>query len=489
MEQTNLLLIDSEQQIQSIFNNAPDSVIVIDMESVVLRWNPQAEYVFGWKKEEAVGKKLFNLIIPKRCRKMYSQGERHFFQSGSGQVFNRSYELEAVNKQGNEFPVSLSISPVMMEGKYMFIGFIRDITEQKKAEKRIKQLAAIVESSDDAIISQSLDGTILSWNKAAEKMYGYSAEEVIGKPISLTSPSEQLSELAKIPLRVQQGEQIINIETQKITKDQQQIYVSLTVSAIKDNSGHITAISLISRDITANKKIEIEMGRITEELKRSNAELEQFAYIASHDLQEPLRMVTSYLQLLEKRYKNELDKDARDFIHFAVDGSNRMRNLIHSLLEYSRINRVKPFEWIDTNELMDDVLQNLQTSIKENNTLIRVNKMPRIYGDYVLINQLFQNLIGNAIKFRSDDPSVITVSGKELEEEYLFSVEDNGIGIKKEYSDNIFVIFKRLHSKEKYSGTGMGLAICKKIVERHDGKIWVESMPENGSVFHFTIKK
>ncbi|MFY9307927.1 MAG: PAS domain S-box protein [Bacteroidia bacterium] len=489
LEQTNLLLIDSEHQVQSIFNNAPDGVIVIDSNGIVLRWNPQAEASFGWKKDEVIGKSIYDFIVAEHHSAVNFTGINNFDTNGDEGAINKSFEIDALNKGGEMFPLSLSVSPVMMGGRHMFICFARNVNEQKKAEKKIKQLAAIVESSDDAIISQAFDGTILSWNKAAETIYGYSAKEVVGQLISITSPPELLPDLKSIPFRLQQGEQIINIETQKLRKNGERIYVSLTASAIRDNQGNTTAISLISRDITENKKNALEMLRITEELKRSNAELEQFAYVASHDLQEPLRMVTSYLQLLEKRYKEQLDSDAFEFIAFAVDGSNRMRNLIHSLLEYSRINRIKPFEWIDTKELINDVLLNLQTSIAENKAVITIRDMPQIYGDYVLINQLFQNLIANAIKFRNETVPKIVISASETEEEYVFSIADNGIGIQAEYVEKIFVIFKRLHSKEKYPGTGMGLAICKKIVERHNGKIWVESVPENGSVFYFTLKK
>ncbi|MES2590566.1 MAG: PAS domain S-box protein [Bacteroidota bacterium] len=489
LEQTNLLLIDSEQQIQSIFNNAPDSVIVMDSDSNILRWNPLAENTFGWKINEVVGKSLFDIIIPGSARTTFQKEIALFFLKEGGTLKSRNFEIEAINKENIVLPVSISISPVMMEGQYMFIAFIRDVSEQKKSEKKIKELAAIVESSDDAIISQTPYGVILSWNKAAERIYGYSALEVIGKSISITTPAPSINELQKIPDRLKQGEQIINCDIQKVRKDGELIFVSLTASAIRDNEGEIIAISLISRDITKSKKIAEEMQRITEELRRSNAELEQFAYVASHDLQEPLRMVTSYLQLLEKRYKDKLDQDATDFIGFAVDGSNRMRNLIHSLLDYSRINRIKPFEWVDVKDLLQDVLDNVKTSVKETNAKVVIGELPLIFADYVLINQLFQNIISNALKFRRPDDPEIIISGRSDDNEYVFSVQDNGIGIQKEYSEKIFVIFQRLHSKEKYSGTGMGLAICRKIVERHGGKIWVESEINKGSTFYFTIKK
>lgn len=237
-----------------------------------------------------------------------------------------------------------------------------------------------------------------------------------------------------------------------------------------------------------NKSLEQKVADRTLELKRSNEDLEQFAYVASHDLQEPLRTVTSYVQLLARRYKDKLDPDANDFINFAVDGSARMRTLIQSLLEYSRVNSKRPFEDINMNNLLNTLLMNLGESIKENNAIIKSDPLPDIFGDPILINQLFQNLLTNAIKFKRDGNPEIKISGKKINNEYLFSVKDNGIGIPKEYANKIFIIFQRLHEAEKFPGTGIGLAICKKIVERHGGKIWFESEPGQGTTFFFTIK-
>jgi PAS domain S-box-containing protein len=432
LEQTNLLLLDSEQQIQSIFNNAPDAIIVIDSESIICKWNPQAELIFGWTSEEVVGEPLYEFIIPTRHKALYIKKIKKFLNNIKPDALNKNFEIEAINKNGFQFPVSITSSQVVMDSRDLFIGFVRNVTEQKRAEKKIKELAAIVESSDDAIISKSLNGTILSWNKGAEKIYGYTAEEAVGKSISIITPPPQMDELIKIPAQLIHEEQLINMEVERIRKDGKKIHVSLTASPIKNIAGTMTAISLISRDISESKKMAADMVRISDELKRSNTELEQFAYVASHDLQEPLRMVTSYLQLLEKRYKDKLDTDANEFIEFAVDGSNRMRTLIQSLLEYSRINRVKPFEWIDVNVLLKDVLGNLRQLIKETGAVIIINELPKIYGDHVLIDQLFQNLIANAIKFRKQNPE-ITISGKIDNNQCLFSVKDNGIGIQKEY--------------------------------------------------------
>ena len=210
--------------------------------------------------------------------------------------------------------------------------------------------------------------------------------------------------------------------------------------------------------------------------------------MASHDLQEPLRTISSYVQLIAERYKDKLDKDANEFIDFAVDGSKRMRLLINSLLEYSRINKINPFEWINVRDMIEVIVNDMKDQIKESGVKIKYDELPEIYGDPVLIGQLFQNLISNAIKFRSEKKPQIIISGEKKNDDYIFSVKDNGIGIKSEYMEKIFVIFQRLNSREKYPGTGIGLSICKKIVERHGGKIWVESEPGKGSTFYFTLK-
>ncbi len=228
--------------------------------------------------------------------------------------------------------------------------------------------------------------------------------------------------------------------------------------------------------------------RQRQELARSNAELQQFAYVASHDLQEPLRMITSYLQLIERRYKNQLDQSANDFIDYAVDGAARMKTLINDLLMYSRVEtRGKPFELLDCREIVKQAIANLQLAIAESHALITQDPLPEITADRTQMIQLFQNLLSNAIKFCGTDPPKIHLLAEAQPEHWLFRVQDNGIGIEAPYVDRIFIVFQRLHHRTEYPGTGIGLAICKKIIERHGGKIWVESHPGNGSTFCFTI--
>ncbi len=244
-------------------------------------------------------------------------------------------------------------------------------------------------------------------------------------------------------------------------------------------------VSLLSEHIS---KREIEFNEIMEDLRRSNDDLQQFAYVASHDLQEPLRAIVSFSQLLEDKYKDIINKDGKEFIHFITDGAKKMNTLIKDLLSYSRITtHAKPSKTIDIEKIIKEALYNLQEAIKESGAIITYDKMPILKVDKTQFTQLFQNLFSNAIKFRRAEPPRIHISVQKVNEEWLFSVKDNGIGIESKYFDKLFNIFYRLHTKEEYPGTGIGLPICKKIVQRYGGKIWVESEFGIGSTFYFTI--
>jgi signal transduction histidine kinase len=234
-------------------------------------------------------------------------------------------------------------------------------------------------------------------------------------------------------------------------------------------------------------QVEQDLEKKMEELARSNADLEQFAYVASHDLQEPLRMVAAYTQLLAERYQGKLDETADKFIGYASEGALRMQVLIQDLLAFSRVGRKEACSRVDCNAVMHDVLQVLAPSIEESGGTVNYSNLPEIWADNTQIGQLFQNLIGNALKFRSKEPPVVSIEAEAKENEWIFSVRDNGIGIASEDAANIFAVFQRLHSRSEYPGNGIGLAICKKIVERYGGKIWVESQPGSGSTFKFTL--
>ncbi len=273
-------------------------------------------------------------------------------------------------------------------------------------------------------------------------------------------------------------------ETLQQSKEQLEIKVAERTEELRD------ANIRLSVELEERQRAEIKMAQYAADLKRSNAELEQFAYVASHDLQEPLRMVASFTQLLAKRYRGKLDQHADEFIGFAVDGANRMQTLINDLLAFSRVGtRGKPFAPTDCEEVLSHALANLTTAIQETGAEVTHDPLPTVMADEVQLGQLFQNLLANALKFRGLDPPRVHVSSQQQGEEWVFRVHDNGIGIAPEHQERIFTIFQRLHRRDEYPGTGLGLALCKKIIERHGGRIWVESAPNQGSTFYFSIPR
>lgn len=350
-------------------------------------------------------------------------------------------------------------------------------------------LAAIVESSDDAIISKTLSGIVTTWNKAAERIFGYSADEIIGRPVFILAAPDRIDEMPEILSRIRRGERIEHFETKRRAKNGQIIDVSLTVSPILDDQGRITGASKIARDITDKKLVEKAVAVHAERLARSNADLQQFAYVASHDLQEPLRNIAAFSELLKRRYKGQLDADADDFIDSVVSAAERMGLMIRDLLEYSRTSSAEDIisQQVDLNVALERALQNVDRALSEGGGAVQGDKLPTVRGDMVSLTMLLQNLLSNAIKYRRPEcPPRITIHAKQDGGFWVISVNDNGIGIEERYFHRIFGMFKRLHG-DQYPGTGIGLTLCRRILERHGGKIWVESQPAHGSTFSFTL--
>ncbi len=344
----------------------------------------------------------------------------------------------------------------------------------------------ILKSMAETLIVVDPDGSVQRVNQAATRLLGYERVELVGR-----SAGDVFEEgVDVLSLFDQSGANgvVRKIDTNVVTKDGSHVAVSLSGSVMRDDAGDIQGIVCVAQDITERLRTQEKLEQQTEELARSNGELEQFAWVASHDLQEPLRMVASYTQLLSKRYTGKLDADADEFIAFAVDGAARMRRLINDLLALSRVGtRAKDFEATDCEAVYDRTLVNLQALVEDNEALVTHDRLPTVMGDRTQLGQLFQNLIANAIKFRSDEPLTVHVGAEQQDGHWLFSVRDNGIGIDPEYAERIFVVFQRLHGKGDRPGTGIGLAVCKKIVERHGGRIWVTSLPDEGSTFFFTM--
>ncbi|MCW5878983.1 MAG: PAS domain-containing protein [Anaerolineales bacterium] len=350
-----------------------------------------------------------------------------------------------------------------------------------------QQFNALVQNSPSAIILKSTQGQYQMVNLPFEKLVGLPADQVIGRIAEDIFSSELLPKVLLSDQQVLSSKQVVSFEAQARLEGEKRSYLC-TKFPMFDANGDLVSIGAIWTDITEQKKLAEHLGQKNEELERSNKELEQFAYVASHDLQEPLRMVSSYMQLLESRYRKDLDGDALDFINYAVDGAQRMQRLIQDLLSFSRVGtQGQPPEPVDARQAVDDALQNLKVRIEETGAKITIADLPQVVADKNQLAQVFQNLVANAIKFRGEAAPKIRISASQVDGFAEFSIKDNGIGFDAKYTDRIFVIFQRLNSRELYEGTGIGLAICKKIVERHSGRIWVESKPGKGSQFFFTF--
>lgn len=368
---------------------------------------------------------------------------------------------------------------------------LEEIEERKKIEEEQKLLASVIESSPDYILIADKDKKIIYLNKAAKNVR--TLEDIETNKYHLTyMNSEESADLINqqgIKHAVENG--YWQGETSVINNRGKEIFTSQTLTAHKDKENNLNFYSTVIRDISKLKQVEKDLERRTEDFKRVNEELKQFAYTASHDLQEPLRMISSYTRLLAKRYKDKLDENANDYINFAVDGAIRMQKLIDSLLYYSRIgNLIKKFKPVNLNEAVENANLNLKLLIEETKANLIVKDLPTVMADPTQMTQLLQNLISNALKYKEEDKiPEITISAKSDRDYWIISVKDNGIGIEKNDYDRIFQVFQRLHPKNEFSGTGMGLAICKKIVEYHGGDIWVDSSLGEGSTFYFSIPK
>ena len=412
---------------------------------------------------------------------------------------SRTTELCARRKDGTSFEAELSASIVEdSAGKPIcMMSSCLDISERKRAEEALRESERkyrnIFNLSPEAIVLLDSSGYMIDVNGRLNDWLGYVPEEIEDRQLTELPflPPESKKKAAKKFRDRMAGKEPEPYELDFVDKDGRRHIGFVRGTGLKDEYGDVVTDLIMISDITKRKKAEERLRSLNRELQRSNRDLQDFAYTVSHDLQEPLRMVSSYVQLLEKRYQSELDADADDFIGYAVAGTHRMRQLIHDLLAYSRVGtRGKPFRPTDCQNLLKQVLDDLKTTIDESDAVVTHDELPRIKADASQLEQVFQNLISNAIKYRHRDRTPrIDVSVDEGEDEWLFAVCDNGIGFQQEFSDRIFRIFQRLHGGSEYGGTGVGLAICKRVVERHGGKIWGESSPGKGSTFYFTIPK
>jgi PAS domain S-box-containing protein len=478
-------------QFETLLNGAPLGVYLVDADFRIREVNPVALSVFGDIPGGVVGREL-DEIMRILWRKEFADELvgifRRTLETGESHLEPESAEYR-VDRGVTEYYEWRLNRIVLRDGRFGVVCYLRDIGDRKRAEENSNLLASIVESSEDAIVSKNLDSIIMSWNRGAERLFGYTAAEAVGKSIFMLIPRDRLDEEPRILERLKRGERVEHFETIRVRKDGSLLNVSLTISPVKTADGRIVGASKVARDITERVRQRDALQQVNLALKRANEDLQQFAYSASHDLQEPLRMVAIYSELLRKRFGGTLGSTGEEYIGYTIQGAKRMENLLNDLRTYLQVSTLNndPTEDVDAGAILKKTLLNLEVAIKDSGASISHNTLPSVPMYEFQLEQIFQNLIGNAIRYRSDLPPRICICARRQGQEWLFSVQDNGIGIDPQFKEQIFGIFKRLHSAARYSGTGMGLAICQRAIERSGGRIWVESEPGKGSTFYFTI--
>ncbi|MDS0474632.1 PAS domain S-box protein [Natrinema sp. 1APR25-10V2] len=469
-------LEESEARFRMLAENLDEVVWLSDSETrEVLYTNPAYEEIFDRDRESLYDDPTaFLEAIHSDDRRRVAQAYDALPDEGFDE------EFRVVRTDGEVRWLDVQATLVRNDGKNRVVGIAEDITERKKreqaleeSERRYRTLAENFPNGAVALFDEDLRYTAVGGQLL--KAEGVDPEDRVGRSVYDLYPEELIDQVEPYFRATFTGE-LNTFETEYL--DRHLLNQTLPVRNADDET---FAGMLVVQDITERREYQ-------RQLEESNERLEQFAYVVSHDLQEPLRMVTSYLQLLEKRYGDAFDEDGEEFLDYAVDGAERMREMIDALLEYSRVEtRGDPFEPTDLNAVFDDVLEDLQLQIEEADAEIAAEDLPYVEGDASQLRQVFQNLLANALTYSGDEPPRVHVGADRRSEEWVISVKDEGIGIDAEDTDRIFEVFQRLHSHEEHEGTGIGLALCRRIVERHGGEIWVESEPGEGSAFSFTL--
>ena len=497
--------------LERILDSAQDAVFALDHSGNVVFWNPEAERIFGYTQEEAMGAELASLIVPKQYRRFFNKQLEQFKTRGDGPFFDRRLQLRCKRKNGEFFFAEATTSPLISGNDVVGMScFFRDITHLRAANKTHKKLTgelqiqeanyrALIDSSIDAIVAVDHTGCITIWNGSAVQMFGRSEEEALGSPLKeILIPSRYHKAFDRTVgyLLTQKAFSSTNrrFRLKAAHKDGTEMMIDCSASYYEYENQF--GLCWIGRDITQDLEDQRRRKHLTEALKKSNVELmqsnealEQFAYAASHDLQTPLRGISGCATLLKIKHEHLLDETTKDLVSRIIGSCHQMKTMIGDILNFSRIeSQSQTFKQVDLNEVVDSALEFLAPSIEETKAEIIRSTLPTVLGDRGQLTQLFQNIIGNGIKYCDKPQPTIIMGGEPVENYFRVSIADNGIGIPSEYFDRIFEVFRRLHTSEEYPGTGIGLAICRRIVRRHGGQLGLTSTPGEGSTFYFTLK-
>ena len=479
----------SQSNLKAVIQTAADGIATIDANGTLLSFNTACENLFGYSAIEVLGKNV-SMLMPSPYRESHDGYLENYQRTGIPKVIGSIREVEGLRKDGSTFPVELSVGDATVPvGSPTYVGLIRDVTEKKEHEAILRQMAAIVTSSNDAIISQTPKGRVLSWNEAAERMYGYSASESIGEHINFIVPDDRREELDVILRRAALGENVKHFDTVRKTRSGELLDVSLTVFPIVGENGEITAIAAIGRDITELKQAAREIQRRQELLEAVNQELEGFSYSVSHDLRAPLRAIDGFAKAFGEDYGDKVDDEGRRLLRIITDNTQKMGQLIDDLLAFSRLSRRRAqAHCVDMTSLARAAFDEARLHEPDREIDFRLETLPLVAGDPTMLRQVWVNLIGNAVKYtRPRAKAIIDVDGCIESGEARFTIQDNGVGFDDEYAHKLFGVFQRLHSDKEFEGTGVGLALVHRIIKRHDGRIWGKGAPGQGATFQFTL--
>ncbi len=472
---------------RELVESAPDALVLIDRDGKIVLANERVEAVFGHSREEIVGQSI-EMLVPARFRGADDVDRSRFFEDATSRAMAEKMDLFGLRKDGSEFPIEVNVAPLETDQGLLVSNAIRDITERKKSEEQRARLAALVDSSADAIIGKTLDGVITSWNRGAEETFGYTAAEAIGKSILLIVPPDRRDEEPLILSEVARGE-VKRFDTVRRHKDGRLIDVSVTISPVRDAAAKVVSVSKVARNITDRRRGETALAHAKDVAEAASRELEAFSYSVAHDLRAPLRGMNGFAQVLLDDYGDKLDAQGREWLLEIVVNAQKMGGLIDALLALSRVSRSDVHrDPVDLSEVARSVMAGLRSRDPARAIDVVIHDGLLANADPTLVRSLLDNLLGNAWKFTGNVAAArIEVGCTEQNGTKAFFVRDNGAGFDMAYATKLFAPFQRLHSANEFPGTGIGLATVQRIVRRHGGELWAEGAVDVGATFYFTF--